>query len=430
MPVKEIRAAAQMLLLLLGLGGLCPAVMANTTAAGPKAAVQAFPAPAALAPLAAKTLPRLQLAQDLTILAAPEGAANFLQVQATDSPSGRLRMALLLPLKSVTLKSAAEMVRDGFRAAHGREGSNVDLTVIDTDDSAQNIATLYRDAVHRYDILIGPLSRSGVGAVANSGAVSRPTIALAPPDNTDNTELRLPPKLLVMGLSIEDEARQAAEWAGREHAGGKALIVSTSVAWQKRAARAFMGQWQKSGAAVDVMQLSVAGSQLNGAALAQLKKRVQEDPPQLLFVALGAAQTRQLRGVVGPGVALYGTSQLNPLNLSEITGAERQRELDGVHLLDMPWQLQADHPAVMAYPHPVAVGTQRLGPDLERLYALGIDAYRVAAEIGAGRPDFTIDGVTGKLAVQFDGSHPAIFERTGQQAIYAEGLILPLATSR
>ena len=93
-------------------------------------------------------------------------------------------------------------------------------------------------------------------------------------------------------------------------------------------------------------------------------------------------------------------------------------ELDGVRLLDLPWQVQRDHPAVMVYPHPVQAGTA----DMERLYALGIDAYRVAREISrkpAGR--FSIDGVTGRLTVDF-GQGPARFERVEQPAVFQHGV--------
>ena len=101
-------------------------------------------------------------------------------------------------------------------------------------------------------------------------------------------------------------------------------------------------------------------------------------------------------------------------------------ELDGVRLLDLPWQVQRDHPAVMVYPHPVQAGTA----DMERLYALGIDAYRVAREIsqlGSRQPSsrqptgrFQIDGVTGRLTVEF-GQGPARFERIEQPAVFKSG---------
>ncbi|HCN89783.1 MAG TPA: hypothetical protein DIT28_11500, partial [Oxalobacteraceae bacterium] len=159
--------------------------------------------------------------------------------------------------------------------------------------------------------------------------------------------------------------------------------------------------------------------------LEQLRKRVQNDKPALVFVALDAAQARQLRSAIGNDVALYGTSQLNPLTRPDWAGAEPMPELNGAQLLDIPWQLQPDHPAVMIYPHPVGAADQKHSADLERLYALGIDAYRVAREIAEGHSDFEIDGVTGRLTVSF-GAGAARFERFEQPAIYQDGTVVPL----
>ena len=51
-------------------------------------------------------------------------------------------------------------------------------------------------------------------------------------------------------------------------------------------------------------------------------------------------------------------------------------DLADVRFVDMPWLLQPDHPAVMVYPRPDCARAD----DLERFYALGIDAFRVAQE--------------------------------------------------
>ncbi|MFD2270432.1 hypothetical protein ACFS07_02920 [Undibacterium arcticum] len=121
---------------------------------------------------------------------------------------------------------------------------------------------------------------------------------------------------------------------------------------------------------------------------------------------------------------MYGTSQLNPYALPDWDTAERLPQLEQVHLLDLPWQLQADHSAVMAYPRTTLPADQRRSVDLERLYALGIDAYRVAREIAARHAHFEIDGVTGKLRVDF-GAGATRFERIEQTAIYQDGAVVP-----
>ena len=58
---------------------------------------------------------------------------------------------------------------------------------------------------------------------------------------------------------------------------------------------------------------------------------------------------------------------------------------------------------------------------MDRLYALGIDAFRVAREIACTRAAvFSIDGVTGKLSIDF-GRGPARFNRVQPAAIYQDG---------
>jgi outer membrane PBP1 activator LpoA protein len=119
---------------------------------------------------------------------------------------------------------------------------------------------------------------------------------------------------------------------------------------------------------------------------------------------------------------------LNPIALSDWSTVERATELNGIRLLDIPWQLQSDHPAVMVYPRPVALSDQRRSADIERLYALGIDAYRVAREIALKRTSFELDGVTGKLRVRLDMPAPS-FERTEQQAIYRDGIVMAVTAA-
>jgi len=115
--------------------------------------------------------------------------------------------------------------------------------------------------------------------------------------------------------------------------------------------------------------------------------------------------------------------------LSARHDGERLADLDGIRLLDIPWQLQADHPAVMVYPRLVVDADQQRSADLERLYALGIDAYRVARDIANGQTRFELDGVTGRLRVRFD-TEPPRFERIAEQAIYRDGGVVPAGAPR
>src|SRR5439155_14191215 len=150
----------------------------------------------------------------LSGLCAPALANTTAPDQAPRPVGPTIRMALLLPLDSAALGRAADAVRDGFMAAYERDKDGVVVTLIETDDSVQQTLSGYKDAVGNQDLVVGPLSRAGVSAIAQSGAVRIPTIALnqveaqaeAPAGADATAPAALPSNLLMMGLSLDDEA--------------------------------------------------------------------------------------------------------------------------------------------------------------------------------------------------------------------------------
>lgn len=358
------------------------------------------------------------------------------------------RIALLLPLRSENLGAVSEVIRSGFLAAWDNESDGVQVEVLESGEAPLDVLDNYQLALSQHDVLVGPLPRAAVGTLAESGVVTKPTVALNYPEPRNANEpahTRMPANLLIMGLSIEEEARQAAVWASNSVVlgkGSRALIISSNVAWQKRAAKAFAQQWQKLGLETVMQEIPSSSGFLSAASLATLKNRLQppvvdkdktadkpasekatppDNRPVLAFVALDAEQTRQLRHVIGNDLPLFGTSQLNRQTLQDGEEVEPTPYLEGVRLLELPWQLQRDHPAVMIYPRLIQNGEQKRSADLERLYALGIDAYRVARSL-ALKPgaSFDLDGVTGKLSVQFKKGVVS-FERLSQAAMYRQG---------
>ncbi|WP_348693339.1 penicillin-binding protein activator [Duganella fentianensis] len=432
--------------------GLCAPSTANTSAVPMPVVTPPAPAPISApsaAPVVAEPAPEAQGAQVFAIQLpppAPGVSANPSYVSAP--PSGNdvapraqteaatsasegstsaasrnsgthVRIALLLPLQAEALAQAAGAVRDGVLAAWQREPDNITITAIATSDVPQDVLYSYAHAVQQYDMVIGPLSRAAVGTLADSVLVTKPTIALNLPE-AHGSASTLPPLMLAMGLSLEEEARQLARRALRDGVTASASILSTTTTWQRRVASAFADQWQDDGKVANIEELGTPDGAISEAEILQWYARLRTERPGLLFSAMGAEQTRRVLALLAdadaaepdpvlPQLRLYGTSALN--NGSTLPA------LNGVRLLDLPWRLQPDHAAVMSYPHPASA----IGPDLERLYALGIDAYRVARAISR-QPDGVIqlDGVTGQLSVDF-GHGPARFERHEAMAEFRNG---------
>jgi outer membrane PBP1 activator LpoA protein len=405
-----------------GPGRLCAPMTSITSA--PVALPRVAPAPVVAAPA--------PVAETFAV-DSPDDSANYPAYPSTPAadmpapalaPGQTIRIGLMLPLRSPALGQAADAVRAGFMAAWERERDGIVVNVVDTGDAGQAMLNNYTTLLANNDIVVGPLARSAVGAIAASAQVSKPTIALNYPDGHG----ALPPLMLAMGLSIEDEARQAALWASTEQPNASALVLSAGQPWQQRVASAFAAQWQLLGLPLQRLDMGALNGYLSDAELVQLRARIQQQPPELLFVALDVDQARQLRVALGNfddqqmmPIPMYGTSSLNP-GMGRVPNGP---ELDGVRLLDLPWQVQRDHPAVMSYPRPIAAQGRTQNADMERLYALGIDAFRVARTI-ALRPAsrFEIDGVTGRLAISF-GQGPASFERIEQGVQYEGGTLVP-----
>ena len=98
-------------------------------------------------------------------------------------------------------------------------------------------------------------------------------------------------------------------------------------------------------------------------------------------------------------------------------------DLENVRFMEMPWFVQPDHPAVMAYSKP----TEPLPIDYERLYALGIDAWRLAqwvqrdGQADKSKSPPTLDGVTGRITLdghQFVRMLAAGEMRDGRPALF------------
>lgn len=406
------------------LWGLCLSVAINTTAMSapqePGTAIQPA-SPAAPSSAQGGVQPKIDAqAPDATGLILPASTAITPPPVLQDNAEKPVRLTLLLPLRSDSLGNAANAVKAGFLAAFDQEKSGLALKIVLTTDIPEEVVSNYINALPDSDIVIGPLTRSSAAAIAESGAVRVPTISLTQSDAGSEGAQPLPAQMLTMGLSVEDEAREAAGWvaANKVH---KVFVAYTSSAWQRRAAKAFAARARGLGMDISSIELGSTLGFLSALDLERIKKDVQAEKSATIFAALDAAQTKQLREVIGNEPAIYGTGQLNPVTLPDRTTAERMPELAGVRLLDIPWQLQPDHAAVMIYPRMVVAADQKRSADLERLYALGVDAFRVARQVAAQRKQFEVDGVTGRLKVAFDknGTH---FERIEPYAIYRDGL--------
>ncbi|UCD68515.1 MAG: penicillin-binding protein activator [Betaproteobacteria bacterium] len=295
-------------------------------------------------------------------------------------------VGVVLPLQSSAYARLAEQVRLGILTASKMSSYNaLPVIVYSTTGDTQGIVQAYEQAVRDgARVIIGPLTRDGVSAVAESTIVAVPTVTLNVPD----ASITLPRQMYVFGLQIETEAEQVARLAFT-HGGRKVLLVVSQSALSQRIARAFAQQWKALKG--DISDEFIYSTE--ALALASLRDLLDTTAADVAFLAVNAPRARFIRAYLGTQFPIYATSLVYASSADKL----ELYDLDGVRFMDMPWLLQEDHPAVMTY---LRAPLDSSALDEERFYALGIDAYRISQSLLDNSAEVpTIDGVTGLISL-------------------------------
>jgi outer membrane PBP1 activator LpoA protein len=332
--------------------------------------------------------------------------------------AGPPRVALLVPPTAGVYRRASLALIEGVRAAHSRDGAGFSIEVIETDESGESLRVLCETLSGRgFGLVIGPLTRNAVSALAATGPLPLPVLALNQVDGVPP-----PPNMVMFGLAIENEAAQVASYAYRDASAvqterrPRAAIVHDGTPVSQRSVTAFIERWYQSGGEY---YEAVETTSTSAAEIRDLLRGVDAD---VYFASLPRTAAAALRAIAGNRVTVYGTSMLNSGALPDAGERSsrmpiiRSPELDGVRIVAMPWQVQPDHPAVMSYSR-----QRELNVELQKLYALGIDALRLGLVLLAGETRADLDGVTGLL--RLDLTRDARVDRLPLLAEYRDGVL-------
>ena len=293
-------------------------------------------------------------------------------------------VTLLLPLDAPEFQPAAEAVQRGFLAAMAAEGRTLEVVTRRTDASDERVLADYDAAIRAGTrLVVGPMTRSGVAALARTNRLAVPTLALNQPEGS----VAIPSSLFVFGLAVETEARQIARraWTDGQRI---ATVVSAPTPLSRRSRDAFVDEWLALGG--HLIEVIEVAPRADPALVTEILDR---DPPHFVFLADSGDRARQLRPYLGSQMPVYATSQVNTTS-----DPLKNLDLNGVQFADMPWLLRPEDPAMARYPRP-----PDLQGDLARFYAVGIDAFRIAVALLDGQRDFEFAGVTGRIAVHGSG---------------------------
>jgi hypothetical protein len=332
-------------------------------------------------------------------------------------PARFRQIALLLPLSSPHARAAAA-VRDGFLAMQRAtpEAGRSAVRVYDT-GADDRLREVYETAKNEgADFVVGPLGRNAAEKLVQSGPLTLPTLLLGTPLTPPAQ-----PNVFQFALDPEQDARQAAE---RMYFRGHRIVATLTPASEtgRRVADAFRRHFEEIGGVVaasaaynerdsDHAQsikslLDLGASEQRKTRLAAALRVPVEFVPRrrqdldALFLHAGPAQARLIRPQLGYHQALdlpvYGTPQVFTGRPDPIADGD----LEGLRFGDMPWLL-AQNARIQAARDTVQGAWPYRYTDLDRLYALGMDAYSLPASLSRLRaePAAWLDGVTAELGL-------------------------------
>lgn len=324
------------------------------------------------------------------------------------------RIGLLLPKLGKSYERAAAALRAGIEAGYRRHSRGFAIDIYETDESAKQLTAAYHGMIRRgTSLVIGPLTRNGTAALASFSEVPITTLAL----NHFDGDGSVPWNVLVYSIGVEQEGMQMADLAFqamRRRAGGlkapKAVIITAANPIGRRAASVFHAHWLALGGEAELP------IELEESALYKFRGVAKREQGDLYFLSMPPHLARPVCTIIGKNRPIFGTSQISVGGPGSRNPIEA---LDGIRLVEMPAILNPGLFEAQRYAAP----PEAFSLEMQRLYALGIDALRIGREMFTGASSINIDGLTGQL--RYDGNYPVV-ERTLVPAEYRHGL--PTAT--
>ncbi|MGR9106347.1 MAG: penicillin-binding protein activator [Gammaproteobacteria bacterium] len=306
------------------------------------------------------------------------------------------------------LAQAGEAIRQGILIAQKFSSVAPVPTRFYNSDLADPVS-LYRQAVDDgADVMIGPLEKEMLKAMATRNELSIPVLAL-----NQLPELSMP-NLYQFGLMPEDEVEQAANsaWFDGYH---RALVFTPDTSHGQRLATFFSQKWRQLGGEIErsetydpnkteyeaavkqLLDVETSGSSGSAETFGIAASRRVSD---FVFLIALPEQARLIKPLLeyyyGGQIAVYGTSQL----YSGRENPQADQDLSGTVFCDIPWLFDS---AVENAPTLEAVFASWQHPAINfiRLMALGFDAYNLLPHLIdlETDPEQSYPGVTGKLSV-------------------------------
>ena len=261
-------------------------------------------------------------------------------------------------------------------------------------------------------LVIGPLEKPQVKQLAIRPQLPIPTLALNYYDGD-----QAPTQLFQFGLAPEDEAREASRRARADGLHRAAIMIQKGERGD-RMLKAFRQDWEANGGTVigieridqpvelakqiaDLFHLRQSEGRAKslqntvGTQVAAQPSRRQDI--EFIFLDATPLQAQQIKPTLNfqyaGDVPVYATSQVFSANGNQ----DQYNDMNGVLFCETPWLLDANDPLRKQ----VTAQWPQAGGGMGRLFAMGVDTYRLAPRLGQLKalPGSRVEGYSGSLSM-------------------------------
>lgn len=298
---------------------------------------------------------------------------------------GNETLAMLLP-KSGCFAQAAETVRAGIVAAQKADPQKRRPKLRFYDSTADSIIVLVRQAAaDGATLAIGPLQKPALEELAGLSVLPIPVLAM----NQLSVAIK-PRNLYQFALAPESEVATVVDEA-RAKRYRRAVILYPENDWGDRMVRAFHRQWKTRGGIIVATQAFDPLAEDFSDTVERLSKRVAR--PDFVFLVATSKLAHKiwpwLRDDIAKRVPIYSTSHI----YSGRFDPKSDKNLVGLNFVEIPWLIKPTRGD--------AVSSIGLKKDLPRLYAMGVDAYRLGSRLNwmSRNRRARVQGKTGVLSM-------------------------------
>lgn len=295
-------------------------------------------------------------------------------------------VALVLPFSSEPLYPVADAIQRGLSAAQQitSQALALDIRVYASDAQADTVSALYQRAVSEgAALVIGPLTRAEVSALAKL-PLQVPTLAL----NRPETEISTTNNYYSFGLQADQETQQVvtlARAAGMQNA----VIMMTDSTLSARVAQAFHTAWTAEGGQVQAQFVLTPDQDMT-----RLQSDLSKVRTDMIFLSVDPDTARNVRPFLDIGIPTFAISQI----YNGIAQDQENAVLNAIRFVDMPWLLEPERADFAPYRK---AGEELPPGDMQRWFALGVDAYHLAQALLQGKTtNLRMQGLTGMIRLE------------------------------